>query len=491
MKHIITLVFLLTTSFSFSQWIQVGQDLSGAASGDWYGQDHDLSADGNTIVIGGVNNDSNGTNSGHVQVFENIGGTWVQVGADILGSNQSDLFGTSVAINHDGSIIAVGMSSNNSSGNNRGHVRIFQNVGGNWTQIGQDINGDNAGENFGIGLDSLDINASGNIVAIGAPNSSINGSDSGLVRVYENNGGTWTQIGTDLMGSTDEEMGSSVDLSDNGNILLVGSPLADSNGTNSGKLQVFENIAGTWMQIGADIPGDASGDFFGERSAINADGSILIGGAKGNDDVANFAGHARIFENVGGTWTQIGSDLDGATSADQFGINVAINGSGNIVAVSGLSGNGHVSVFENTGGTWTLVDMDIIGEANLDFFGWSVSLDASGTHVGSGTQLNNAQTGEVKVYESQTLLSLDDINSANNIVLYPNPASDKLYINNIDNSIAELQIYDLTGKKVLTYNVQEDLISEIDLNAINSGIYIAKLIFDNHQVSNQKILIRH
>ena len=32
-----------------------------------------------------INNDGNGNNAGHVRIFENIGGSWSQIGQDIDG----------------------------------------------------------------------------------------------------------------------------------------------------------------------------------------------------------------------------------------------------------------------------------------------------------------------------------------------------------------------------------------------------------------------
>lgn len=59
------------------------------------------------MAIGGKYNDGNYPDAGHVRVFNNILGEWVQVGVDIDGDNEDDNFGRSVSINSDGSIIAA------------------------------------------------------------------------------------------------------------------------------------------------------------------------------------------------------------------------------------------------------------------------------------------------------------------------------------------------------------------------------------------------
>ena len=63
-----------------------------------------------------MKNDGNGSNSGHVRIYKNISGTWVQIGQDIDGEANGDNFGNSVSLNHDGSIVAIGGRDNDGNG---------------------------------------------------------------------------------------------------------------------------------------------------------------------------------------------------------------------------------------------------------------------------------------------------------------------------------------------------------------------------------------
>src|SRR5690606_20058757 len=108
----------------------------------------------------------NGTNSGHVRVYENISGVWTQIGQDIDGEAAGDISGFSVALSSDGSIVAIGARFNSGNGVNSGHVRIYENVLGIWTQIGNDIDGEATGDMSGS---SVSLSSDGTIVAIGAP----------------------------------------------------------------------------------------------------------------------------------------------------------------------------------------------------------------------------------------------------------------------------------------------------------------------------------
>ena len=85
-----------------------------------------------------------------------IGQGWTQIGSDIDGEAIDDRSGHSVAINTDGTIVAIGALSNDQNGVNSGHVRIYQYILGVWTQLGQDIDGEAAGDYSGTSVSIKD-----------------------------------------------------------------------------------------------------------------------------------------------------------------------------------------------------------------------------------------------------------------------------------------------------------------------------------------------
>jgi hypothetical protein len=107
-------------------WNRLGSDIDGEASGDKSGQSVSLSADGRIVAIGAIeNNDGTDSNSGHVRIFSYNGTAWSQLGLDIDGEAAGDQSGYSVYLSADGRTVAVGACSNDSNGNNSGHVRIY------------------------------------------------------------------------------------------------------------------------------------------------------------------------------------------------------------------------------------------------------------------------------------------------------------------------------------------------------------------------------
>ena len=63
-------------------------------------------------------------------------------------------------------------------------------------------------------------------------------------------------------------------------------------------------------QLGSDIDAEAAGDNSGYSVAMSSDGTIVAVGAKSNDGNGDFSGHVRVFEFSGGSWSQLGSDID-------------------------------------------------------------------------------------------------------------------------------------------------------------------------------------
>ena len=84
-----------------------------------------LSSDGSIVAIGAPLNDGNGLNSGHVRIYQNISGVWTQIGTDINGEAVDDESGTSVCLSSDGSTVFIGAPLNDGNGLNSGHVRVY------------------------------------------------------------------------------------------------------------------------------------------------------------------------------------------------------------------------------------------------------------------------------------------------------------------------------------------------------------------------------
>ena len=293
LKISVLVVFLSISYSAFPQdWKKLGSDIDGEASGDQFGESVSISSDGSIIAIGAENNDGNGSNSGHVRVYEWNGSAWVQRGIDIDGEASFDYSGTSVSLSSDGSIVAIGAGNNDGNGSNSGHVRVYEWNGSAWVQRGSDIDGEASSDYSGT---SVSLSSVGSVVAIGAPDNA-GGLGGGHVRVYEWNGTIWSQVGSDLDGKWGDKFGTSVALNDDGKFISVGSPHFSK-----GLTEVFQYVDGYWKNM-AYLAGEGSFDYSGKVTAISGNGSIVVTSSNENDgnvqnNFSNDIGHVRVFKS--------------------------------------------------------------------------------------------------------------------------------------------------------------------------------------------------
>src|SRR5690606_28065295 len=128
----------------------------------------------------------------------------------------------------------------------------------------------------------------------------------GLLYVYKYQLGTWVKVGNTIYSKNQNDtFGHRVVLSANGSILAVTSQGNFTNGTLFGAVSVYKNIATNWVQIGADIVGEAASDNCGTGLAISANGNILAIGCIGCDTPnGTDTGKVRIFQNIQGNWVE-------------------------------------------------------------------------------------------------------------------------------------------------------------------------------------------
>ena len=426
-------------------WVQKGSDIQGSATYERSGSSVSLSNDGLRIAVGAPIGGENSKGVTRVYEWNTSGGgsgSWEQLGSDIVGESDYDYSGEAVSISGDGGRVAIGAVLN---GTYRGHIRVYEwNTSGgggdeSWVQLGTEIVGEANYDRFGT---SVALNTDGSRLVGGGRYNEGNGSLSGHVRVYKWNAGSeggsesWEQMGSDIDAEAIyDRAGHAVAIDGDGERVAVGASYNDgAAGDSSGHVRVYEwnAIGGSWDQMGSDIDGEAAYDRFGGSVGLSTDGSRVIGGARYNSggSAGTYSGHAKVYEwdDSSSSWVQLGNDIDGENQYDHSGSSVAISGNGEKVAIGAPYNSdsstyaGHVRVYEwdDSGESWTLLGLDIDGEdqyeqsgaANIvsvsssdtsgDKTGTCVSLSSDGTVVGIGASLNNdagSLSGETRVFQ--------------------------------------------------------------------------------------------
>ena len=371
----------------------------------------DVSMNGNVDIAGSLTV-SNGLILGTSLIQSTVTNLLTKLGEDIDGEAAYDESGYSVSLSADGTIVAIGATKNDETGNISGHVRVYQrdtNVTLGWSQLGSDIDGEAAGDESGF---SVSLSEDGLTVAIGAHlNIPVTGYSYGHVRVYQydSNKDTavtdqesdtfgpvgWNRLGQDIDGDAGwDYLGTSVSLSADGSILAIG---AKQDNSGSGYARIYKrdtSVALGWTKLGEDIDAEATGDKSGRSVSLSSDGSIVAIGARYNDGNGNASGHVRVFKYR--EYTQ--SDYNAGTYYYQSQIQNSTQTKPLIITENDTT----APVVGNS--YWMQLGRDIDGEAAGDYSGYSVSLSSDGLTVAIGAYGNSESgqlSGHVRVYQRE------------------------------------------------------------------------------------------
>ena len=306
---------------------------------------------------------------------------------------EGDQFAFSLALSADGNTLAVGALTEDSaatgingnqadnSAQSAGAVYVFTRAGTAWTQQAYVKSANiRAGDLFGI---SVALTADGNMLAVGAfdedgsargvngtPDNRANGS--GAAYVFTRGGTGWSQQAyvKASNGEPQDSFGVSVALNDDGTTLLVGSLDEDCTATgptpatacasdmkedlSMGAAYVFVRTGTAWSQQAFLKASNTSpNDWFGSRVALSGDGNLAVvgaaledGAAKGingrqDQKTAGEAGALYVFRRAGTAWTQAAYVKGANTEAfDEFSSSIAMDRAGTTLVASARGEDG-------------------------------------------------------------------------------------------------------------------------------------------------------
>ncbi|RXR17878.1 T9SS type A sorting domain-containing protein [Flavobacterium amnicola] len=492
MKKNLLQILLLILANNLMAQSKIGSDINGGAPDDVLGFTVSLSSNGSRVATGAPYNTVSSIN-GYAHVHEKVSNAWTLRGTAIAGEALSDNFGR-VAISGDGTRLISGASTNDGNGVDSGHVRVYNYNGTNWAQMGTDINGEAAGDQFGV---KTAISNDGTVIAVGAHLNDGAGVDAGHVRVYSWNGSSWIQRGTDINGSAaGDEFGTAVSLSPDGTKLAVGARKYDGFAQNTGHVKVYNWNGSSWVLMGSEIQitsGALANDNFGSSVAISNTGTrVVIGASLADNGATTNCGQVRVYNYSGSVWSQLGGIIYGTQVDMYLGNAVAINGAGDAIFVgapgydasASNTNRGLARYYKWNGTTWNTVGTSIIGNGqNGEQLGYAVALSNDGNTAAVGIPTNPA-FGYVQIYDYTAALSANEFSLNNKFNLFPNPANDSFEITSAF-EINKVEIYSLQGQLIKAVEGQKT-VSVADLP---TGIY--SLIISSEEGKGTKKLIKN
>jgi hypothetical protein len=219
-------------------------------------------------------------------------------------------------------------------------------------------------------------------------------------------------------GAAHDKFGTSVSLSADAKILVIGAPGHYGDDKKTGYVNVYQRVdrdGSYWEPLGKTIVGKAAGDRFGFSVDVCADGTVLAIGSPGPEgDEVNTTGrpgyvivyHLDSSGDLGSsTWKPLGEAIDGEADGDEFGVSVSLSDENKTLAVGawfvdGENGehSGSVKIYSmaDDNPIWRLIGQ-IDGQSPWELSGYSLSLSADGTVIAIGNGANS-DFGYVWVY---------------------------------------------------------------------------------------------
>lgn len=296
----------LVYTYESGLWSPFGEEINK------YGKSLSLNSDGKILAIGGLSNNAISS----ISVFKYYEGSWGDMG-------NFKYLGNCFSLSADGNIIAVG-------GNNVTKVYKYDLSLNNWdNKLGQDINGEASDDMSGY---SVSLNAAGDILAIGAIlNDGVNKNNCGSTRIYKYNSTKllWENLGQDIDGElAGDESGFSVSLSLSGYNVAIGSILNDNNTVfDSGSTRIYAYDGNIWNPVGDDIDGEYAGEQSGHNVSLSANGNIVAISNKGS---LISSASTRIYTFNGTKWIKLCKDIFSKWSDSP---SISLSGDGSILGV--------------------------------------------------------------------------------------------------------------------------------------------------------------
>jgi hypothetical protein len=212
----------------------------------------------------------------------------------------SDQFGTDLQLSANGNTLIVGANNLLQNGQERGGAFIYTYVtAGASSQYTEVVVRADLGQNFGK---TVAISGDGSRIAIGLPNWQ-NGANFGAIYLYHFDVSTSSFVfNTYIQSSGSENLGASamsLAFNQNGHRLVVGSPYYDISGyVNRGRVLVYEYNTQTssWGQFFQILGEVETGHNFGSETSMTSDGKFIITSALGDDNVnGTDAGVVKIY----------------------------------------------------------------------------------------------------------------------------------------------------------------------------------------------------
>jgi hypothetical protein len=471
---------------------------------------------------------------------------WTQLGSDINGINTDELFAEEIAIAGNGLRIAISATAHDSS---RGEVRVYEYDGNDWQLLGLPLRGASINQAFG---NDIALSGNGNRLVVGNKYNNTAADSAGQVVIYDWNGNSWISTSS-LNGTQAQELfGAAVDISSNGQRLIVGAPqyrlTTTAPDAPEGRALIYDwdNTLQDWS-LSRIIASDEDGEYGGNTVDIAPDGeSIAVNGGVCFDPNDPNRDGAKSFWLINNFWTWH-QTITNTSASSLYGRSISTSNKDTSFAVGVPYQDGSI---QEAGAVHVLMhipnqpvfSLQSQGIATGDLHGYAVALSADGQRVLIGApgydNIINTNVGRCLIYdftgigwrqqdqiiginandqwgkavamaENGRFIAIASPNSlqnrgtvrvyhqplvavdeltTDNISFFPNPVNDMLQIRS--STIAENTTFQLFDAvgRLTLSQTLHSTNEQISLAALPTGIYFGQILTKNGIIFTQKII---
>jgi hypothetical protein len=276
-------------------------------------------------------------------------------------------------------------------------------------------------------------------------------------------------------------------VSGDGNTLALGMPVSHGNMGHlaaPGKLIIYKWNGTSWVQQGQQFIGPSSTYQFGMSVDLSYDGNVVVVGhahvipGSPNLEVYHFNATANSWQLRGSSFIQSGTQ-------GPYGEPVCISHDGMVIAATedfySLGTNsslGAVKIFEYASGNWYQRGSNITGKIPYGYFGRTLAMDSSGSTLTAGSSFaGSTAAGIIEVYDISTLVDQTEksLKKAKKVSLYPNPFHQTTRLSFNLSSFELIEVFNLKGQLIHTQRLIKQSSAKLDFSQEENGIYLIRL----------------
>lgn len=335
---------------------------------------------GNAVAVSGNGNTIAAVGGGKLYIYSRNGSAWDEA---IIESADAVPFSDSVSISGDGSRVIVGAEDDSSNGTNIGSAYVYEWIDPNWIETKIVPTVETAWNGFGS---SVAISPEGNILVIGAELDDVGGNvDQGSAFVFSWDGGAPAEISRIIAADGDryDNFGCSVSISSGGLFatVAVGAKNDDDMGLNAGAVYVYGYNGVNFDETKLTTAFGHFGDRFGTSVAVSSDGSSVGAGAP----YANYErGYACGFARAVSSWNEKQFTASDGASGDRYGSSLSYSSDGKTIVIGAPNNNterGSVYLYNSADYFWSENQFISSQDEAGALFGSSVSISSNGVVI--------------------------------------------------------------------------------------------------------------